>query len=322
MWLGRDVVTDLDIRVAKVLDPRRPPEQRLSQVETLVRAGEFETAERLLLEFQSYPDLSPQVRRLQAVVRQLKRWGISSKVEAYCDPLVRLDGEATDFDAADAVRIARRPGAKKVVFVFTGRARQIWLSVHLLHQILPDDCTVVYLQDVRNCGYVFGLEAFGDGYTRTLEGMRRLIASLDSPEVFVIGSSSGGWGALRYALDLNATRVLGISPGTDFTLMEEYRAETAARIGLSESEATAAFPPGSFDLLTLYGDAARPPELILAFGGGHEEDREASRRMGALPKVTLHEVPGYERHDVMAELIAKGEIRGLIDALMRPAEGG
>ncbi len=303
-------------------DRLKSSQERLRQVDRLVRDGDFAEAERILPEILDHPELAPQVRRLQAVVRQLRRWGISSKVEAYRDPLVRPDGEATHFDAGDEVRIARRPGARKVVFVFTGRARQIWLSVHLLHQILPDDCTVVYLQDVRNCGYVFGLEAFGDGYTRTLEGMRRLIASLDSPEVFVIGSSSGGWGALRYALDLNATRVLGISPSTDLPQMEELRAETAAKSGLPESEATAAFPPGSFDLLTLYGDAARPPELILAFGGAHETDRDASRRMGALPKVTLHEAPDYDRHDVMAELIANGSFAGLVAALLQPAEPG
>lgn len=317
-----DEVVEADARVQLALETLPSPQERLNRVDRLIRAGDFALAEGLLPGLAAIPELSAQVRRLQAVVRQLQRWGVTNQVEPYRDPLVRPDGGATSFDAGDAVRIARRPGARKIVFVFTGKARQIWLSVHLLHQILPQDCTVVYLQDVRNCGYVFGLQAFGEGYAGTLEGMRRLIAGLGSPEVFVIGSSAGGWAAMRYGLDLGATRVLGISPGTDFTLMEEYRAETAARIGLSESEATAAFPPGSFDLLTLYGDAARPPELILAFGGGHEEDREASRRMGALPKVTLHEVPGYERHDVMAELIAKGEIRGLIDALMRPAEGG
>lgn len=303
-------------------DKLKSPQERLKQVDGLVRDGDFAEAERILPEILDHPELAPQVRRLQAVVRQLKRWGVSSKVEAYRDPLVRPDGAATRFDAGDEVRIVRRPEASKVVFVFTGNARQIWLSVHLFHQILPQDCTVVYLQDVRKCGYVFGLPAFGEGYSGTLDGMRRLIASLDYPEVFVIGSSAGGWSAMRYALDLGATRVLAISPSTDLTVMADHRAETASRFGLSGAEAVDAFPPGSFDLLTLYGDAARPPQLILAFGGGHEKDRDASRRMGGMPEVTLHEVPDYDRHDVMAELIATGEIRGLIDALMRPAEAG
>ena len=44
--------------------------------------------------------------------------------------------------------------------------------------------------------------------------------------------------------------------------------------------------------------------------------------MGVLPNVTLHEVPDYDRHDVMAELIANGSIRGLIAALLQPAKPG
>ena len=315
-------MAETDGRGHGTLESARSPQERLNDVDALVRDGDFDEAERILPELLDYPDLAPQVRRLQAVVHQLKRWGIARKVEAYRDPLIRPDGAATGFDAGDAVRIARRPGARKVVFVFTGKARQIWLSVHLFHQILPDDCTVVYLQDLGRSGYVFGLQAFGQGYTGTLEGMQRLIASLDFPEVFVIGSSAGGWSAMRYGLDLKATRVLGISPGTDLTDVQAERAEAARTLGLGGVNGEVAWPPGSMDLLTLYGEAARPPELILAFGGGHAKDREASRRMGVLPNVTLHEVPDYDRHDVMAELIANGSIRGLIAALLQPAKPG
>ncbi len=312
-------VVGTDARIQIAANSLKPPHERLNAIDFLIRAGEFDTAERLLPDLASIPELSAQVRRLQAVVRQLQRWGISNKVEAYHDPLVRPDGVATDFDAGDAVRIARRPGARKIVFVFTGKARQIWLSVHIFHQMLPDDCTVVYLQDIRNCGYVFGLQALGEGYTGTLDGMRRLIASLDFPEVFVIGSSAGGWSAMRYALDMGATRVLAISPATDLNGMVGHRDYLATGMAISEAQAQADWPPGDMDLRALYGSATRPPELILAFGGGHQWDGDQCRRMAGLPRVTLHEEPGYDRHDVMAELIANGSIRGLIEALMHPA---
>ena len=316
---GIGEVVGIDARVQVAGDSLKPPHERLNAIDFLIRAGDFETAERLLPELAAIPELSAQVRRLQAVVRQLQRWGISSKVEAYRDPLVRPDGVATDFDAGDEVRIARRPGARKIVFVFTGKARQIWLSIHILHQILPADCTIVYLQDIRRCGYVFGLQAFGEGYAATLDGMRRLIESEGSPEVFVIGSSAGGWAAMRYALDLEATRVLAIAPATDLNVALEHREDLATAIAISKAEGEAGWPPGDMDLRALYASAARPPELILAFGGGHERDRDQCRRMAGLPHVTLHEEPGYDRHDVMAELIANGSFQHLIDALMRPA---
>ncbi len=306
--------------VQRALDRLNRPLDRLEAVDKLVRAGRFEVAERLLPELGGLPDLGPRVRRLQAVVRQLQRWGISSKVEAYRDPLTRPDGAATSFDAGDSVRIARRQGARKIVFVFTGNARQIWLSVHLIHQILPDDCTVVYLQDPYDCGYIFGLRALGEGYSGTVDGMRRLVAGLDFPEVFVIGSSAGGWGALRYALDLQATRVLAIAPATNLNGLVEHRDYQAVGAAISKAWGGPGSPPGDMDLLAVYRSATRPPELILAFGGGHAWDRDQCRRMAGLPHVTLHEEPGYERHDVMAELIANGSFRRLVDALLRPAE--
>ena len=32
--------------------------------------------------------------------------------------------------------------------------------------------------------------------------------------------------------------------------------------------------------------------------------------------ITLHELPGYEHHDVVSELIATGQLRGLLDRLL------
>ena len=316
---GAGEVVELDARGRPALDSQLSAQERLNAVDDLVRDGDFDAAEKILPQFLGDPELAPRVRRLQAVVRQLKRWGVSKQVEVYRDPLVRPDGGATHFGAGDAVRIARRQGASKVIFVFTGDARQIWLSVHLLHQILPEDCTVVYLQDIRNRGYLFGLQAFGEGYGGTLDGMRRLLASLGHPEVFVIGSSAGGWSAMRYGLDLGVTRVLAISPATNLNGTVDHRDALAAGINISQAQAEAGWPPGDMDLRALYGAAAQPPEVILAFGGGHERDRDQCRRMAGLPGVTLHEEAGYERHDVMAELIANGSFRHLIEALMRPA---
>jgi pimeloyl-ACP methyl ester carboxylesterase len=236
-----------------------------------------------------------------AVCRQLRRWGIADNLERYGS---RPDEAAPDFSAEAGVLLARRPHASRVIFVFTGNARMVWMSLHILHQLLPtDDCHIVYLRDTRGLGYLDGVPELGVGYERTLDGFRRMVASLGGPRVYCVGSSAGGYASLRYALDLGARAVLAFSPLTNARKLHDL---SAGRISVD----------AILDLRTLYAAAVAPPEVTLVFGEKHAEDAAASRHLAGLPGVTLQAVPHYDRHDVIAQTIATGEFLPLIDRLL------
>ena len=301
-----------------IADPASGPEKRLYAAEHLVRAGQFATAEPTLQALAARPETAPAARRLLAVTRQLQRWGIVGELERYVAASAAdgVDAEGVPFGADSSVMVARRPRAARTILVFTGAAKQIWIAIHLFHQLLPADCHVVYLQDPRTCSFAMGIDALGPGYTGTLRALQALVADLGAPQLYCIGSSIGGYGALRYGLDLPARRVLALSAATDLTMLTPKRPEFERLLRIEPARAADIWPPGSADLLELYRAAPRHPQAILAFGGANGPDAAAARRMAVLPGVALHEVPGHEQHDVVAELIASGEIRGLIERLL------
>jgi pimeloyl-ACP methyl ester carboxylesterase len=241
-------------------------------------------------------------RRLLAVCRQLRLWGISDGLERYG---TRPGNQGNpDFSQEAGVLIARRPRASRVIFVFTGNARMIWVSLHVLHQLMPkDDCHIVYLRDIRGLGYLDGIPELGAGYERTLDGFRGLVTSLGDPKVYCVGSSAGGYASLRYGLDLRARAILAFSPLTDGW---QLQAASGGRIAAD----------AIVDLRTLYAAASAAPAVTLVFGEKNEEDAAASRRLAGLPTVTLQPVPHYDRHDVIAQTIATGEFLPFINRLL------
>lgn len=288
-------------------------QQRLSRCDRLVRAGRFEEAEGQLVVLAQVPEAAKEARKLLAVCKQLRRWGIVGKLEAYSANSLRsnADADLPDFSSDAPVLIARRPEAKKVVFAFTGNARQVWISIHILHQFLwKHDCHVVYLRDPSKLCYLSGVPGFGQGYQPTLTAMRELIGSLGHPTVYCLGNSGGAYAALRYGHDLGASAVLGFSTSTDVSsllprlghpLVSDYRRLT---------------PDLSVDLKELYASSATPPRVTLVYGDQHAADAASSIRMGDLPTVTLVPIAGYDRHDVISQTIAVGLFPSLIEQLL------
>jgi hypothetical protein len=285
------------------------PDARITACDRLVRAGRFDVAEPPLADLSHTPPVAPVARRLLAVCRQLRRWGIVGQLERYAGTSVQDDGRP-DFSDDASVLVARRPNASKVIFVFTGAARQVWVSLHVLHQVLPEDCHIVYLRDTRQLCYLTGVEGLGTSYDETLAEFRRLIDSLGGSRVYCIGSSGGGYGALRFGLDLGARAVLAFAPSTDASSLAPLFKGTALE-GITDR-----MPHVFVDIAQLYAAAPAPPSVTLVFGDRQERDAAASRRLSGLSMVTIHPVADYDRHDVIAQTIVTGEFRSLIDGLL------
>lgn len=282
------------------------PKQRIVACDMLVRIGLFDEAEAHLQALTETAATGAEARKLLAVCRQLRRWGIVGQLERY-RTIAGPDAGLPDFSGESGFLMARRPNAKKIIFVFTGNARQIWVSLHMLHQLLPDDCHVIYLKDNRTAGYLFGIEELADDYAGTVAALRRVIASLGGLPVYCLGSSGGGYASLRYAMDLGALAVLAFTPATDASSLNLLPDFT----GLGRLTAGAAV-----DIRTFYAEAKNPPRVSLVFGDAEPNDAAACRRLAELATVTLHPIPGYDRHDAVSHTMATGTFRAFVDALL------
>ncbi len=283
-------------------------ETRITACSRLIRLGLFDEAEPPLAELVHDAQVAGEARKLLAICRQLKRWGVVGKFERYAssDP----DGSApVGLDETEVV-IARRPGARKVIFVFTGKAKQLWVSIHVLHQLLPaEDCHVVYLNDRNGSCYLDGVFGLGSTYAEAVAALRSLIASLGDPRVYCIGHSAAGFPAIRYGYDLGADAVLAFSAMTDAS-----RLETVVQ-GTEWKELKERSPEVAVDIKVLQATSADPPRLLMVFGDKHEFDSFAARRLDGLPGVKLFPVD-YAGHQVISETIADGTFRGLIDEML------
>ncbi|WP_374440807.1 hypothetical protein [Stella sp.] len=215
------------------------------------------------------------------------------------------DGAAPDLldDPARDVQVTACPGARTVIFVFTGGAQRFNGPLRLIHAWLRRlGASIVYLRDLHGMHFLGGVPSLGDGYRETVRALRRLAADLGCPRIVCTGSSSGSFGALRYGLDLPAERVLCFAGPTvlDDSLPELLRRE---RLRGAVGEPV---DPTQLDLAALYAAADRRPALRLVYGGANRWDRAEAERMGDVPGVELVPIPGLAQHGVVPYLLPGG----------------
>ncbi|MGH7078818.1 MAG: alpha/beta fold hydrolase, partial [Acetobacteraceae bacterium] len=206
------------------------------------------------------------------------------------------------------VMIARSWAATRVIVAFGGVGEAFWSVPPFLE--VPN-CHLVLLRDTTRLFHVAGIEGLGDSYADCVAGLRKLIGKLGAKQVFVSGNSSGGYAALRYALDIDARGVLAFSPFTRLNATAEELARFPALRPLSRSR-----PEMMEDLLPLYRNHPSPPKAIIVYGDRHPVDTEHALRMRPVPNVSIEPVPGYDGHHAWAKLLEENKFRQLLKQLL------
>lgn len=294
---------------ATACDAQAAPDVRLDAAERLIGEGLFEEMQPIVESLRAVPELKARVARALAACRQFQRWGLHRQLETY-------RGAAGASVETKSVMIARRPQSARCIVVFIGAANQFWISAYMLSRILPQDCNVIFLKDPFRFSYLMGLDAFGYGHGAMTAGLSRLIAQLGATQVYVVGTSSGGFAALHFGLTTGARAVLACSPATTLVDFAAYYRPVA-----SEAPENAALYdsrlPDILDVKPLLSGLASPPPVTLVFGGAHATDAAMSRRLAGMLGVRLHAIEGFDRHDVLPHLLVSGEMKTLLSELLQ-----
>jgi hypothetical protein len=211
------------------------------------------------------------------------------------------------------VQIVRRENSKTVMFVFCGREHKPGLPVCVIHRWLGRlPVSVVYLRDFRALLYLAGIRSLGQNRHAALDSLRRIAASIGGQRILCYGNSGGVFAALHYGLDLESEAVLCLSGITNLNIEFNSRLRSAASI----AQLNRVLPSQIVDLRRAYRAAKRPPRARVVYAVHNWDDRLHAEHMGDLPTVTLHAVPDTASHNVIADLIYRGEYEDVLDWLV------
>ncbi|HEY5412819.1 MAG TPA: hypothetical protein VIJ94_19035 [Caulobacteraceae bacterium] len=248
------------------------------------------------------------VRSIRATWPSLA-WG--NNVAELLDLMPPADADAARFadDFSKTLQVAPRPGADTVVLVFCGAENRVGMPVPMLHRWLSrSPVSLVYLRDPSGRAYLGGLAEAGPDLAATLARLRAVFQELGARRVVCYGNSIGGYGALRYGLELEADAVFCmaglVNMRSDFNAGLHYLG-AARRI-------EAAFPKAELDLRERYLAAAAPPATWMVHAEHNWDDRIHAEHMAGLEGVTLTRIAGSKNHNVAAELIRAGRFEAML----------
>jgi pimeloyl-ACP methyl ester carboxylesterase len=221
-------------------------------------------------------------------------------------------------DVASPVQLASRPDAESVILVFCGADQGIGMPLPMLHRWLSQwHVSVIFLRDYGLNGYLRGIEAFAPDFASTVSALRRVLNKLRARRVICYGASIGGYGALRYGLELGAETVICMSGLVN--MRPEFNAPllyAKASRDLQEK-----CPGVELDVRQAYLRAPRTPKCWLVYGGENREDRIHARYFADAPGAVTIGVRGYKAHNPAAQLIRLGLFADVLRRALGSWEG-
>jgi len=217
-------------------------------------------------------------------------------------------------DLTKEVQIVPRNDAETVALLFCGNSQRLGMPLSGIHRwlgLMP--ASLVYLRDFRRLSYLTGLPSLGPGREATLTSLRGIISSLGGRRTVCCGNSGGAFAALHYGLDLGSEAVLGLSGVTN--LSPEFNAYLRQAVNIARMRRE--LPHGLIDLRRLYGTADRPPRALILYAQHNWDDRLHAEYLSGLPTVSLQALENNDEHNLVVELIKRGQFEGLLDWLVQ-----
>jgi hypothetical protein len=151
-----------------------------------------------------------------------------------------------------------------------------------------------------------------------LAALGRIAETLQPERIAVLGISAGGAGAIRFACDLHAQTLLGLSVPTTLDLSNDPGAELSRYPQLAKLYRQDRSL--GIDLAAYFNAQAMRPETTLVYGTHHSRDAWLAQRMAGMRGVTLLGVPGYTGHTTYRHLSVERTLGEYLDRLYAPAQ--
>ena len=205
------------------------------------------------------------------------------------------------------VQIVHNEVADTVMFCFCGVTHRLGLPITMFQRrVATLPVSTVYLRDFHRLLYVGGIRSLGPDRSAALTGLRAIADDLGARRIICLGTSGGGYGALRFGLELGAETIVSLAGLVNMDPeTQPIRKPMAVKLRKT-------FPNEELDCRALYLAAKERPRMIIAYGEHAWDDRLQAELMKGIDGVELISVSAHDEHGVVPELIRREELDPLL----------
>jgi hypothetical protein len=209
-------------------------------------------------------------------------------------------------------QVVARPGAEVAMILFCGARHRLGMSVSVMHRWLVRlGASLIYVRDFHGQSFLKGVASQGGDLASTMAALRRTMEGLGARRAVCLGCSGGGFGALRYAIELGGCGISMGSPTNMEPAFNQHMNHAAVAAQLK-----AAFPDEDLDLRRRIEAAAHPPRTLIVYGGKNWNERIHAEHMAGTPGAVLYPLAWYKGHATAPELIRRGELLPVLEAFI------
>lgn len=251
---------------------------------------------------------------------RILKWFDENNDEFLTEKISKLAGTSFELqrdlvnDDGSELLVAPSEGAEAVMLVFTGLANRAGISVRLLDAYLATlNVSVIYLRDNTRLLFNDGIESVSDTYEGTLEIIKQRIKELGAKKIICFGNSGGGFAAIRYGIDLNAEKIIGIN-GVTNVCRDFMIADGRAKIVINRMQKY----PEKYKNLRLYIE--ENPEYTGTITMYYSElvghDKLQTLNLEGVEGVELRPIVGNGSHDLLGDLEGKGQLMEFLSEMI------
>ena len=225
------------------------------------------------------------------------------------------DSSLSDFHDSIKKEVQKQEvsGSSTTVLIFTGLAGAATVPLKIIHRIISaHGFSAIYLRDFKKSIYLNGITSLADNYPDTLSAIRAMLPA-NTQRILCMGTSAGGYAAIRYGLDLGADAVLGF--GTPTNLTEKFTKNDGRGKAIIK-RLNKTVPDMAIDLYPMIASAKNPPRITLWYGAEMPQDKMHAENLRDLDTVELNAVTGCDHHSILNKLLKDERAQSIFDELL------
>jgi len=245
-------------------------------------------------------------------------------------------------DKSRDVIIADAPNSDTTVLVFTALTDVVSMPLSIFDRYLAAlGVTAIYLKDFNRLDYLRGINSLGDSYAATIEALRGLCRRLAARRLCTLGCSAGGFGAIRYGVELDVDRILTFSGETQNKTpvddrVSSFAGETRNKTrrlrslktadssfltldpgtGMVKQRLRTCVPAAELDLRDFLLSRRYSSKIELVYAEKLKPDEIYAQHLSGLEGVTIHPVANCDSHELLQWIALNGDLCTMLDRLL------